>query len=98
MLINRPSSPERFIVLVVMLVLLGCSEPEGVATKAAASIVFHTGKVYTVNVSQPRLTDINCIYLAGMKDYAGCCLSRYALRLAAPEQHKHYDEHYKSLW
>ena len=53
MSINRPSSPARFIVLVVMLVLLGCSEPEGVATKAAASIVFHTGKVYTVNDSQP---------------------------------------------
>ena len=58
MLINRPSSPERFIVLVVMLVLLGCSEPEGVATKAAASIVFHTGKVYTVNDSQPWATAI----------------------------------------
>ena len=53
MLINRPSSPARFIVLVVMLVLLGCSEPEGVATKAAASIVFHTGKVYTVDDSRP---------------------------------------------
>ena len=58
MLINRPSSPARFIVLVVMLVLLGCSEPEGVATKAAASIVFHTGKVYTVNDSQPWATAI----------------------------------------
>ena len=29
MFINRPSSPARFVVLVVMLVLLGCSEPEG---------------------------------------------------------------------
>ena len=58
MLINRPSSPARLIVLVVMLVLLGCSEPEGVATKAAASIVFHSGKVYTVNDSQPWATAI----------------------------------------
>ena len=41
-----------------MLVLLGCSEPEGVATKAAASIVFHSGKVYTVNDSQPWATAI----------------------------------------
>ena len=58
MSINRPSSPARFIVLVVMLVLLGCGEPEGVATKAAASIVFHAGKVYTVNDSQPWATAI----------------------------------------
>ena len=58
MLINRHSSPARFIVLVVMLMLLGCSEPEGLATKAAASIVFHAGKVYTVNDSQPWATAI----------------------------------------
>ena len=58
MLINRPSSRARFIVLVVMLVPLGCSEPEGSATQAAASTVFHTGKVYTVNDSQPWATAI----------------------------------------
>ena len=58
MFINRPSSPARFVVLVVMLVLLGCSEPEGVATEAAASLVFHTGMVYTVNDSQPWATAI----------------------------------------
>ena len=29
MLINSPSSPAGFIVLGVLLVLLGCSEPEG---------------------------------------------------------------------
>ncbi|MDA9722052.1 amidohydrolase [Luminiphilus sp.] len=44
--------------LVVMLVLLGCSEPEGGETAAAASIVFHTGKVYTVNDNQPWATAI----------------------------------------
>ena len=58
MLINRPSSRARFMVLVVMLVRLGCSEPEGSATQAAASTVFHTGKVYTVNDSQPWATAV----------------------------------------
>ena len=43
--------------LAVVLVLLGCSELEGVAT-GAAGIVFHTGKVYTVNHRQPWATAI----------------------------------------
>ncbi|GIR82689.1 MAG: hypothetical protein CM15mP84_04370 [Cellvibrionales bacterium] len=58
MLIKRPSSPARFIVLVAMLVLLGCSDPEGAATEEAASIVFHAGKVYTVNERQPWATAV----------------------------------------
>ncbi len=53
MLINQPSSIARFMVLATLFFLLACSQTEDLATKAAASIVFHTGKVYTVNERQP---------------------------------------------
>ena len=53
MLINQPSSIARFMVLATLFSLLACSQTEGLATKATASIVFHTGKVYTVNERQP---------------------------------------------
>ncbi len=45
-------------VLAAILLLLGCSEPEAAATEEAASIVFHAGKVYTVNERQPWATAI----------------------------------------
>ena len=58
MLINEPPSLARFMVLVTLLVLFGCSETEGVAAETTASIVFHTGKIYTVNERQPWATAI----------------------------------------
>ena len=58
MLINQPSSVVRFIVLSALFCLLACSQTEGVPMKATASIVFHTGKVYTVNERQPWATAI----------------------------------------
>ena len=58
MLINQPSSIARFMVLATLFFLLACSQTEGLATKATASIVFHTGKVYTVNERQPWATAI----------------------------------------
>ena len=58
MLINEPSSVARFMVLATLFFLLGCSETEDVATEATASIVFHTGKIYTVNERQPWATAI----------------------------------------
>ena len=58
MLINKPSSAVRFMVLSALFCLLACSQTEGVPMKATASIVFHTGKVYTVNERQPWATAI----------------------------------------
>ena len=58
MLINQPSSVVRFMVLSALFCLLACSQTEGVPMKATASIVFHTGKVYTVNERQPWATAI----------------------------------------
>ena len=58
MLINQTSSVVRFMVLTTLCCLLACSQTEGVAMKATASIVFHTGKVYTVNELQPWATAI----------------------------------------
>ena len=58
MLINQPSSVVRFMVLSTLFCLLACSQTEGVPMKATATIVFHTGKVYTVNERQPWATAI----------------------------------------
>ena len=58
MLINQPSSVVRFMVLSTLFCLLACSQTESVPMQATASIVFHTGKVYTVNERQPWATAI----------------------------------------
>jgi len=58
MLINQLSSVVRFTVLSALFCLLACSQTEGGPMKATASIVFHTGKVYTVNERQPWATAI----------------------------------------
>ena len=58
MLINQLSSVVRFTVLSALFCLLVCSQTEGGPIEARASIVFHTGKVYTVNETQPWATAI----------------------------------------
>ena len=58
MMINQLSSAVRLTVLCTLFCLLACSQTEGVPMKEAASIVFHTGKVYTVNESQPWATAV----------------------------------------
>ena len=58
MFIKERSSAARFVVLATLIVMSGCSDTEGVATEATASIVFHAGKIYTVNERQPWATAI----------------------------------------
>lgn len=53
MLINKALSVERLLALALLPVLLGCSENRGGATDLEASIVFHGGRIYTVNERQP---------------------------------------------
>lgn len=53
MLINEPLLIARFMALSLLTVLLGCGETKGAAAGSAAGIVFHGGKIYTVNERQP---------------------------------------------
>ena len=50
---SEPVLVTRFMALALLTVLLGCSETKDAAAESTAGIVFHGGKIYTVNERQP---------------------------------------------
>ena len=70
MLIKEPLSVTRFMALALLSVLLGCSATKDAAAESIASIVFHGGKIYTVNERQPWASAIATFGLVSACDTA----------------------------